>query len=311
MTRLLLFVTAALIVRAQPPSASLSVPVLGYVFDNSAKAIRSVSGVPGAANLGDVVPLNASLDSAFVNSWRQIAIANTKQGTVALVQWAGAPQTAILATSLGRVTEVAFSRSGDRAALSDGTTVEVWTGLSGASPITSASFSPAGGVNALAMNDNGVVVAATGSGAIAVLGDQARTVATGEHWSGLAFLPNGTDVLAVDAGAENLVLIQDVQNAAATSMVGSFDGELGALAVSADGTEAALAGSGSITLVNLAGGAMTSIACHCVAQALDPMQGNLVLHLTDSQSGSDFLVDTDSAQPRVMTLLSVNGGSAQ
>jgi len=310
-SRLLLFVTVAVIAAAQPPGASLSVPVLGYVFDNNAKAIRSVSGVPGAASLGDLVPLNTSIDSAFVDSWREMAVANTKQGTVVLIRWSAAPQAANLPTSLGRVTEVAFAPSGDQAAISDGTGVEVWTGLSSASPVNSAAFSPDGGVNALAMNANGLVVVATAKGAIAVLGSPTRAVATGEDWSGVAFLPNGADVLAVDAGSGNLVLIQDVQNAAATSVLASFDSEPGAIAVAQDGTAAALAGAGTITLVSLAGGATASISCHCTAQALDPLEGNLVMHLTDSQSGSELLVDADSVVPRVLTLLSVNGGSAQ
>src|SRR4029077_21125410 len=108
MIRQLLFVTTSVIAAAQPPGPQMSVPVLGYVFDGNAKAIRMISGVPGAASLDDIVPANASLDSGFVHSRARVAIANTKQGWVALIQWSGPPQVIALTTSLGRVAQAGF-----------------------------------------------------------------------------------------------------------------------------------------------------------------------------------------------------------
>jgi hypothetical protein len=310
MIRQLLFVTTSVIAAAQPPGPQMSVPLLGYVFDGNAKAIRLISGVPGAASLDDIVSTNASLDSGFVHSRARIAIANTKEGSVVLIQWSGTPQVVALTTSLSRVTQAGFSLAGDSAAITDGAIVEVWSGL-GANPTKTGAFTPDGGVTAVAMNQSGLVAAATGTGSIVLLGDVSQQVAAGGAWTNLTFLPDGTDLLATDASAQSLVLIRNAPTDAASSVVLSLDKEADALAVASDGNLAALASPDAVTLVSLVSGQTTSISCNCRTASFDRLEGNLVLHMTDSQSGSELLLDADAAQARVMTLFSVNGGSAQ
>jgi len=130
-------------------------------------------------------------------------------------------------------------------------------------------------------------------------------------WTGLAFLPNGNDLLAMDSAAQSLALIQDVQNTAVSSVVLSVSQKPGALAVSSDGSEAALGLADSVTVVNLAGGAATSIACSCQTARFDLLEGNLVARIIDGQTGSQFLLDADSAQPRIGSLPELNLGVAQ
>ncbi len=310
MIRRFLLITTAVVAAAAPPIPQISVPSLGYVFDGNSKAIRLISGVPGAASLDNLVSTNATaLDSGFVHSRARVAIANTKEGSVVLVQWSATPQITQLTSSLARVSQVAFSLAGDRAAITDGTTVEVWSGL-GDSPAKAATFTPDNGVTALAMNPDGLVAAGTGAGAIVILGDKPRQIAAGGKWTSLAFLPNGTDLLATDAAAQNLTLIRNVLTDAAASVVLSLHQEPDAVAVSADGRTAALASPGALTIVSLGDGHTSSISCSCQAARFDRLQGNLVVHLTDSQSGSELLLDADAAQARVISL-SVNGGTAQ
>jgi hypothetical protein len=91
----------------------------------------------------------------------------------------------------------------------------------------------------------------------------------------------------------------------------SLDQEADALAIASDGSLAALASPGAVTLVSLLTGQTTSVSCNCRTANFDRLEGNLVLHMADAQSGSDLLLDADAAQARVMTLFSVNGGSAQ
>ena len=295
---------------AQPPGPRMSMPSLGYVFDDNSKAIRQISGVPGAASLDGAVAAGTSLDSGFVHSRARVAIANAKDGGVTLVRWTGTPQVTALGSSLSRVTLATFSRSGDSAAISDGTTLEVWSGLTG-NPVQGATFNPDGGVTAMAINDSGLVAAGNGSGSVMLLGDNARVLAGGGSWTGLAFLPNGNDLLAMDSAAQSLTLIQDVQNTAASSVVLSVSQKPGALAVSSDGSEAALGLADSVTVVNLAGGAATSIACSCQTARFDLLEGNLVARIIDGQTGSQFLLDADSAQPRIGSLPELNLGVAQ
>ena len=310
MIRLLVFAATTMLALAQPPGPSISLPSLGYVYDDNSKAIRQISGVPGAASLDTTVSAGTSLNSAFVHSRAQLAIANAKDGGVALVQWAGTPQATAISSALSHVTLAAFSRSGDGAAISDGTTVEVWSGLT-STPALGATFTPDGGVTAVAINDSGTVAAANGSGSVVLLGDNARVLATGGAWTALAFLPNGNDLLATDGAGQTLTLIQDVQNTAAASVVLTVSEKPGALAVSSDGSLAALGLADNVTIVNLASGAANSIACGCQAARFDLLVGNLVARIIDAQTGSELLLDADSAQPRIASLPDLNLGVAQ
>ena len=293
-----------------PPGPSMSMPSLGYVFDDQAKAIRLISGVPGAASLDSAINAGTSFDSAFVQSRAGVAIANVKDGGIALVRWGGATQVIALKSSLSRAALVAFSRAGNRAAISDGAALEVWSSLDG-EPTLAASLSPDGGVTALALNDDGVLAAGTGSGTVMLEGDNPRVLASGGNWAALAFLPDGTDLLAADAAGLTLTLIQDVQNTAASSVVLSLNQQPGALVVSADGSEAAVGLADNVTVVNLSTGAAKSIACNCQAVRLDSLQGNLVARLIDAQSGSQFLLDADAATPWIAPLADLNVGAAQ
>lgn len=310
MIRLFALAVTSVLALAQPPGPSISQPSLGYVFDNTTKSIRQISGVPGAASLDTSLPAGASLNSAFVHSRARVAVANSKDGGVVVLQWSGAPQAIAIASALSQVTLGSFSRSGGWAAISDGTTVEVWSGLTG-TPALSATFNPANGVTAVAVNDNGIAVAATGSGAVMLLGSSAQVLATGGNWVALAFLPNGNDLLAADAAAQSLTLIQDIQNTAATSVLLNVNETPGALIVSLDGSEAALGLADNVTVVNLASGAANSIACGCQAARFDLLTGNLVARIIDGQSGAQLLLNADAAQPWVASLPDLNTGVAQ
>ena len=295
---------------AQPPGPSMSLPSLGYVFDDNSKAIRLISGVPGAASLDSSVAVSSALDSGFVHSRARLAIANAKDGGVMLIRWNGAPQSVALSSALSRVTLAAFSRSGDWAAISDGTTLEAWSGLT-STPALGSTLNPDGGVTAVAINDNGTLAAASGSGSVMLMGDNARVLASGGSWTALAFLPNGADLLAADGAAQTLTLIQDIQNNAAASVVLGVSEKPGALLVSADGLAAAVGLADNVTIVNLSSGAASSIACGCQAARFDLLEGNLVARMIDAQTGSQFLLDADSVQPRIGSLPELNLGGAK
>src|SRR4051794_23754666 len=81
-------------------------PVLGYIFDDAAKSIRRVSGIPGAANVDAPLDLGGALQSAFVNSSSRLAVGLTKEGGIAAIRWTelGQAQSTILQTGLGTLT---------------------------------------------------------------------------------------------------------------------------------------------------------------------------------------------------------------
>ena len=139
-------------------SPVFSSPVLGYVFDDTAKAIRAIAGVPGAASLGETVSSPEALTEAFVHSAARVAVVKTKDGALALLSWSGGTRLTRMETALGAVKLATFSRSGGRVAVTDGAKVELWS--TNGSPAL-VSWHDRAGITEIAVNDEGVVVAAT------------------------------------------------------------------------------------------------------------------------------------------------------
>jgi DNA-binding beta-propeller fold protein YncE len=308
MPRHLIFLCFPVLAAAQGLTPRMTVPALGYFFDDNAKAIRLISGVPGAAALDTPVALDYALDFAFVDSRSRVAVANTKDGAIALLDWNGAPKTTLLETQLGRLQYAAFSRSG--AAISDGTRIEVWSGLRG-TPARTAALSPDGGVAGLALNDEGALAAVTRGGAAVLLNGEARTIGSGIAPSGIAFLPNGNDMLAVDAGARNLLLIRDVRSSPASTVIAALDQDPGAVAVSYDGAMAALAAGGDVVTVNLTDGASRVIGCGCRVSAFNRLAGNLVFHAEDIRTGATLIVNAGTLEPQVARVPEIGGAPLQ
>ena len=97
MIRTLLLAVCPLLVAAETPGLHLNAPVLGYIFDDKAGAIRQVSGVPGAANLEQPVDLGAALSAAWVHSSSKVAAVVTKDGPANSIV-AGVPAKTICTT---------------------------------------------------------------------------------------------------------------------------------------------------------------------------------------------------------------------
>src|SRR5439155_15842412 len=192
MLRNLIFFGLPVLAAAQTPGPRMSPPSLGYLFDENAKAIRRISGIPGAAGLDQPVSPGGSLDSALVLSRAHLAIVNTKEGRLALVDWNVEPRQIELDSALTRATLLAASRSADRIAISDGASIEVWSSLR-ATPSRTASFSHPDGILSLAVGADDALVAVTRAGTLLLAGNEPRTISTGI--GALAFHPNGTDVV--------------------------------------------------------------------------------------------------------------------
>ncbi len=290
---------------APPSTARMSAPSLGYVFDDSAKSVRLISGVPGAAELGSAVPFSEALDSAFVHSRARIGIVNTKEGRIALVEWTGTPRLTPLESTLARIAQASISRSARWIAITDGTVVELWS-RSSADLQKTVTFTPEQGAKALAVNDDGTVAVA--GSLVSIHKNGARTLTGPGEWTAVAFTPSGTDLLVADSSALSLTRIRDAETAPAVSVVGNLAGKTNSILVSADDTLAALATAESISVLNLATGATNSVACRCANIRTGSLEGNLVLHFTDSETGAQLVADADSAEFRITTLL---GGSAR
>ncbi|MEO8098130.1 MAG: hypothetical protein ABI811_10545 [Acidobacteriota bacterium] len=295
---------------------SMTPPVLGYSFDESAQAIRLIAGIPGASSLGAAeIP---GLQTAWVNSSRKVAIAITKDAHIAVASWGGAPQVTLLDTSLITARQVAFSASGAQAVLSDGDAAEVWTNLD-TTPVKAGRIHPDAGIAAIAINHEGVVAVATPSGLILQFvksdagndnGYTAQPVATGGNWTALAFVSDSDEIIAAEGDRGELVRLTSAGGRSAVAAVGSG---VTAIAVAAEGNQIAVASSHAVAVVR-ENGDVISVACKCEPRGFEALQGNLVLRIVEA-GGTIRILDADAAEPRVITMSNISevaaGGSAQ
>jgi hypothetical protein len=285
---------------AEAPGPRLVSPVLGYVFDDGATAIRTVSGIPGAASFGDTVNLPTTLSEAYVHSGARIAVGITKEGRIALASWGSRESVTTLESPFIGLKLVSFSRSGGRVGLSDGVALEVWS--TGEAPALLTRHIADSEITAIAVDDTGVALAATVSGTIVRFSnDAADIIAAGGEWSALTFASEGTDLIAADASFHELVR---VTAEGGRRVLAALPGV--AQAIATLGSEAYVAASPSWGLIVVsAPGVVTPIACDCQPKGLARMAG--AVHIL----GTSLVLDAGEGEPRITTLPSLFAVSAE
>src|SRR5262249_3936982 len=117
------------IASAQSNGAYLNAPTLDYLFDESSSRIRPVLGIPGAAYVGDVLPVD--LSGARVSPNRRFALGADPASALMTLLRLGDDVTASAVTGMTPAAGAAFSPGSENVALynPDNGHVEVWTGL--------------------------------------------------------------------------------------------------------------------------------------------------------------------------------------
>jgi hypothetical protein len=280
---------------AEPAGPSISAPILGYMFDGTAKAIRAISGIPGAASLGEPVIFSSGLSDAWVHSGARVAVAITKSGALALLSWGADARTSELDSVLRTPTDVSFSRSGAFAAVSDGATVEIWS--TGATPALLKRYHADAMIAAIAVNNDGDTAVAKLDGSIVRLsGDEAHAMASGGEWSALAF--RGADLIAADASHNELLrLTTDGGRAviavlpASVHSIANMGGETFAVAHAA-GLAVASSATGTV-----------AIACDCQPRGLEELAGGAVW-----VRGTSLVLDPNARLTLLPNLFTGNAG---
>ena len=316
--------------QAETSAVEISAPVLGYVYDPGTQNIRVVTGVPGAATLDGTVATGATFTRAWVHSASETAVGIAKNGAVAVASWGGAVESSVLATELGTVDLVSFSRSGSYVVIAGGGVAEVWTSL-GANPERVAKLSPQGGITAVAVNDSGETAVGTGAGQLLVYANGSSSVAatgtrdsrsgrrdgtvstTGSSWNAIAYLPGGDDLVAADGTA--VIKVSNASTAPSREALATLSQDVTALGVSLDGTMIVAAAGETLTM--LAGGSAASVEAGFAVNGLASLSGNAVFDLLSPDSVPVTILDADSSPARVIEIpgqtnsLQLNGGLAQ
>ena len=290
--------------------------VLGFVFDGDAKALRAILGVPGSSLLSDPLSLNHPINKAVTASQRDYGIAVTPEtDLVQITNLNGAASIQPLASGVLPDDSIRLSPSGTVAAIyrSASGHIQVFTGFPDAPVLAGEAdvSSLPGSLTALAVSDDGAAVLAgfsgTDSGSVQLV-DSVGNVSpllSLAHPSSIAFLTRSRSALVADGGANKIYLVQDVTGSAqATAILIDSDGVANPVAVESSGdnrlTLVANSQSGTVLILDQAGGAPVSVRCFCVPSGLTRLSGNAVFRLTELSSGPLWLIDADAPEPRIL-----------
>jgi hypothetical protein len=304
----LLFLAVCPVWAADQNSTGMRGPWLGMLFDPASGSLRPLRGLPGAATVGPALALAAPLDRVRAAQRGGYALGLDRTGgAVVEVTAFGTRKLAGVAPAPD---EIVFSPSGTRAALyySAEGTVQVVAGFPSA-PARGAllDFSTLpGALAALAVSDDGLVLAAcfTGADSAAIYAASkmrpAAPVFTARSVSALAFVGASRDALVADSAANLVYRLRD-SSAAIVAGAGEGISRPVALASTEDGRRAVVANSGGAPLVvlDLEGGTSRTLACACHTALAEPLAGNAVFRLTATGASQLWLLDAERTEPRL------------
>lgn len=306
---LTLFAAGALALAAQ--QGTVGGPISGYAFDGRARSLRTIRGIPGASLVGESVDVGSPLAAAWVAPNLDSALVLTVDGAARLYRLDGGKATHRPVDGLSAPDRALFSPAGTALALFTAGSVRIYRGLPDAPTVAGtlelpAETGAAGGgramtrgrrpaTNPAALSDDGRYLLYGNGDAVELLGvagDSRRLTQAGAA-AQLAFAAGGHDAALVEA--KGVTLFQD---AAGATTVRRLPGVTGARAAgfSNDGKKLYLAGD-TVTVLDLANGERTDIACDCRPAGLSRMGGTF--RLNEIGNGPLWLLDV-SGPPAVL-----------
>jgi hypothetical protein len=292
----------------------LRLPSLGLVHDPLHKALRPMLGLPGAAVLGDPLPLDFAVEMAAI----------APDGSHALLRAAGAPDLRLMRSSAeGYLVEpIAGAVEGaDRVVLG----TAAWSaaayhrGSKRLQLLRGLPWEPAvsreidislfdGEVTALAVSDDArtalVAFSSDESSNVWIFppeGD-AKSVLAARRVVSISFVPESSDALIVDE-RDQVVYLLNSDNAS-TVIAGGSDGIEAPVAAQASRNRKfiyiAAAGNGRILILNTEDGSRRELTCACALQSLARMSDEAVFRLGEMADGPMWLLDSAAAEPRLV-----------
>jgi hypothetical protein len=279
----------------------LAVPSTGFVFDQSAHALRRIQGIPGAALVGAPVEFGFAVSAAYAAPRLDSAFVLAGDGRAHLFRLTADAPAELAVASLGAPLRVVFSPSGSAAGLYSPGSVQVIKGLPDA-PVVAATISLRANPrprrplpDTLAISDDGAYLLYAAGGPIELIGvaGDSRQVMAGAAGALAAFEPGSHDAAIVHSG--KLTLFQEIAGAATER---SFPGIAApsALAFSPGGQQlfVASATGRAVTTIQVATGDRSVLACDCAPSVLIPM-GSL-FRLNELGAEPLWLLDTASGR---------------
>jgi hypothetical protein len=288
-------------------------PLSGYVFDRAARALRPVSGVPGASVIGSPIDLGFAAAGLWVSPQLDSAVAVAADGSLHFLRLdAGAAAERSFNGAAAAPQSVSFSPSGSAAALFSREVAVIVTGLPDA-PVVSATIDlgrdfahpsrlPALHRVATAVSDDGAYLLRASGGTVTLYG------ASGEHRAlaagvDAAFAPAGHAAAVADLSGAGIVVFDDAAAGTGRRVLGAPDPGMtssAGLAFSQDGRKLFLASPASrnVASFDMATGSREAIPCRVTPETLVRM--GTVYRLNELGTDPLWLLDASPAQPQVV-----------
>jgi hypothetical protein len=310
-----IFLTA-LLVCASGQAQRVSGPVAGYVPDAATTGLQPVLGIPGAAILGDAIPLKDSWSVVGISPAQDYFLATDRGSGVLLVIRAEDASAAALEGSLSGVESAQSSPNGTAAVLRAGTRIQIVTGLPDSPTAHSAvDVASMGAIAALAVADDGTLaLAATESAfySISSSGDL-RWLGALSQPVRLSFANRSRSAAVAGVTTNELWILDDAAgDFSLRRLAGPDNGLSGPVGVAfADDNRTVLAAhSGGEIRVAVGDSSVANVACSCTPTVLARMRGTSTFRLTEVSDQPMWIFDGGASQvwfvpPR---LISSQGG---
>jgi hypothetical protein len=279
------------------PAGTVDVPNLSFLFDHAAGAIRPISGVPGAAIVGDPVVFARN---AAIAPGRRFALVDAGSGEPLRI-WRldrTAPAEAQTLHGVLFPDRIIYSPGGSAAVLvsQSGTVVQVLTGLPDSPTIHSAMETPEQ-AGAFAVNDAGDLLAGGDSVWLLRENEAPRRLPIPGPVSAVAL--EGSDALI--AGADQILLLRNLPDATEYRTLADYapDRAPAVVQFSAGAAQALAAyADGEVLVLVLEGGEPARLACRCRPTALHRLAGGSLFQLNEAGNEPVWLLET-AGQPRL------------
>jgi hypothetical protein len=301
----------ALILRiAGAQTGAVGGPVVGYVLEPAAQAVRPILGVPGAALMGSRMALGFEPAAAALSPRQDYVLAvDAADGCVNLVELGrGAPMRRVIEGARPGAVRIVLSPAGGAAALlySGAPGVQLLKGLP-ADPTVAGTADLSGlpgELGAVAVSDDGALLAAAGGSLFAVApgGDPVPIPFTGQA-SSIVFAAGTRDALVAGREDNQIALLRDVTGRAEYRLLaGANDGIDSPVGLAISGRRAlvASAGNGAITIIGMDGGAAASVACGCEVTGLERLNGASLFRVSEMGAGPLWMLDDGAGDPRLL-----------
>ncbi len=291
------------------PGAVHTAPTAGYLWSASDQTLRTIYGVPGAAQLGTSLVQAGEYASAAASAVSAAALVIDKAGNLSALSLPSGTATA-LSSGLPAAVIIRFAPSGLAAVVfAPGRAgLLMITGLPSA-PVAHTITAPGPLLDAEVGDSLSVLAASTTPNGVAVellRNSSASTLTTLAQSGALTFVPGTDDAVIVDNSLETVTVWHSVSSSPTHQTV-SAPAIRNAVAVggSRDGRWALVSNSGDRNLVRVdltGASAPVTIACLCQPSVVEALAGNAFFRVSSASAAGQptWSVDAASLLPRLL-----------